>query len=147
MYMNWGNKLLITFLVFGAGMTFLVVRSVKTNYEMADKDYYKKELAYQEVIDGTNRANALSSAVALQQTDSGILLQMPAEMKNKTVSGDVWFYCAYDEKKDMKLPLQLNADAAQLISVNKLQSATYTVKISWSANGENYFTERNMTVN
>lgn len=145
--MNWGNKLLITFLAFGAGMTFLVVRSVNTNYEMADKDYYKKELTYQEVIDGTNRANALSAAIALQQTDSGIVLQMPDEMKNKTVSGDIWFYCAYDEKKDKKVTLQPNAEGTQLISVNNLQPAAYTVKISWTANGESYFTERNLTVN
>ena len=41
--MNWGNKLLVTFVVFGAGMIFLVYRAVKTNYELVEKDYYKND--------------------------------------------------------------------------------------------------------
>lgn len=144
--MNWGNKLLVTFLVFGAGMTFLVYRSVKTNYEMVEKDYYKNELAYQQVIDGTNRANALTSPIQLQQTDSGILLQLPPEMKNKPVTGEVWFYCSYDEKKDKKIALQPAADGSQLISIENLQPADYTVKINWQQNGELYYSTQNLTV-
>ena len=58
--MNWGNKLLVTFLAFGAGMSFLVYKSITTNYDR--KDYYKNELCYQEVIDATQRANTLSDA-------------------------------------------------------------------------------------
>ena len=42
--MNWGNRLVIVFLVFGAGMGFLVYRSIKTNYELVETDYYKHEL-------------------------------------------------------------------------------------------------------
>ena len=144
--MNWGNKLLVTFLVFGAGMTFLVYRSVKTNYEMVEKDYYKNELSYQQVIDGSNRANALTSPVQLQQTEKGILLQLPEEMKNKIISGNVWFYCAYDEKKDMKVELKTGIDGSQLISKENLQSGSYTVKINWATNGESYYTENSLTV-
>ncbi|MEQ1675199.1 MAG: FixH family protein [Chitinophagaceae bacterium] len=144
--MNWGNKLLVTFLVFGAGMTFLVYRSVKTNYEMVETDYYKNELAYQQVIDGSNRANALTSPVTLQQTEKGILLQLPEEMKNKTVTGEVHFYCAYDEKKDKKVELKTGTDGSQLISTEKLQPGTYTVKINWQQNGESYYSEKNLTV-
>ena len=56
--MNWGNKLLITFLVFGAGISFLVYRSMHTNFELVEKDYYKSELRYQEIIDGTNHVQS-----------------------------------------------------------------------------------------
>lgn len=102
--MNWGNKLLLTFIVFGAGMTYLVYRSVSTNYELVEKDYYNQELRYQQVIDGTNLANQLSSSVKIEQTDSGISLKLPHEMKNKEISGEILFYCAYDQKKIKNLP-------------------------------------------
>jgi len=72
--MNWGNKLFVTFLVFGTGMGYLVYRSVKTNFDLVEKDYYKSELRYQDVIDGTNRVNQLSSSVNLEQTTDGVLL-------------------------------------------------------------------------
>ena len=98
--MNWGNRLLITFIIFGAGISYLVYRSMHTNFELVEKDYYKSELHYQDVIDGANRANALQSAVILKQDNNAILLQLPEEMENKKVTGDILFYCAYDEKKD-----------------------------------------------
>ena len=56
--MNWGNKLLIL-LLFLERMFYLVYRSVNTNFELVEKDYYKSEFRYQQVIDGTNRANSL----------------------------------------------------------------------------------------
>ena len=97
--MNWGNKLLLTFIVFGAGMMYLVYRSVNTNYELVEKDYYKSELRYQQIIDGSNRANQLQSSVKIEQTSAGIILELPQEMKEKNISGDILFYCAYDQKK------------------------------------------------
>ncbi|MBL7733364.1 MAG: FixH family protein [Chitinophagaceae bacterium] len=145
--MNWGNKLLVTFIVFGAGMTFLVYRSVKTTYEMADKDYYKNELSYQQVIDGKNRANALSSLVSLRQSDSGILLQLPKEMHGRKISGTVWFYCAYDEKRDQHTELNPAADGSQLLSDKHLAPGEYTVKVDWNSEGKRYYHESNFTVN
>lgn len=143
--MNWGNKLLVTFLVFGAGMTFLVYRSLKTNYELVDKDYYKNELSYQQVIDGTSRANALS-AVNVQQDKDGIALQLPDEMKNKKVTGTVHFYCAYDEKKDKTVELNPSAEGTQVFSNAALQAGEYTVKISWSCDGISYYAEKNLII-
>lgn len=143
--MNWGNKLLATFLVFGAGMTFLVYRSVKTNYELVDKEYYKNELTYQQVIDGTNRANALS-AVTIQQDKEGITLQLPVEMKNKTLSGTVHFYCAYDEKKDKTAALNTTAEGTQTFSNTTVLPGEYTVKISWTCEGNSYYAEKSLSI-
>jgi hypothetical protein len=144
--MNWGNKLLVTFIVFGISMMYLVYRSVNTNYELVEKDYYKSELRYQQVIDGTNRVNQLSSAATLVQTSDGVVLQLPQEMKNYAVSGDIWFYCAYDEKRDKKFALEVNADGIQQFQAASILPGNYTVKISWSSKGENYFSENKLTV-
>jgi FixH len=144
--MNWGNKLLLTFLVFGAGMTYLVYRSVSTNYELVEKDYYKQELRYQQVIDGTNRVNQLSTAVKIEQTDGGIILELPQEMKEKNISGDVLFYCAYDQKKDKKFLLQTGTTGVQVFQTSSIAPGSYTVKINWSNEGKNYFAEKILTV-
>ncbi|NOT50198.1 MAG: hypothetical protein HOP10_02865 [Chitinophagaceae bacterium] len=144
--MNWGNKLLLAFLVFGGGMIYLVVRSVKTNYELVEKDYYKSEIAYQQVIDGTNRANQLNSSVRLEQTATGILLSLPDEMRNEVISGNVWFYCSYDAKKDRKFSLGPDKEGKQLFSPVDIPAGNYTVKISWNKGGKNYFTEKMLTI-
>ena len=145
--MNWGNKLLVTFIVFGAGMGFLVYKAVNTNFELVEKEYYKKELRYQEVIDGTNRANALSDVVTLNQTDKGIVLALPAEMEKQKVTGSVYFYCSYNSKKDKQFELSVDEKGVQLLDVKYIAPGDYTAKINWNANGNNYYTERRIIVN
>jgi len=49
--MNWGNKLVLVFIVFGAFIGYLVYQAVNTKYDLVSKDYYKDELRYQEKID------------------------------------------------------------------------------------------------
>ena len=144
--MNWGNKLLLTFIVFGAGMTYLVYRSVSTNYELVEKDYYNQELRYQQVIDGSRLANQLSAPVRIEQTTEGIMLELPEEMKNKTISVKIWFYCAYDQNKDKKFSLQTNPEGKQVFQSAAIAPGNYTVKINWSNEGKNYFSEKSLTV-
>jgi hypothetical protein len=144
--MSWGNKLLVTFIVFAAGMAYLVYRSVSTNYELVEKDYYKSEIAYQQVIDGSNRANQLSTPVKLDQTKEGILLSMPQEMKKENTSGNIWFYCSYNEKKDRKFSLQLDKEGKQLFDITSVPPGNYTVKITWNHDDKDYFTEKHLSV-
>lgn len=144
--MNWGNKLLVTFLVFGAGMGYLIYRSLNTRYELVEKDYYKTELRYQQVIDASAHASGFATAVTLEQTPEGILLQLPAEMKNRELHGDIWFYCAYDEQRDKKMALQTGPGAFQLIPLTAVKPGNYTVKINWSDAGKKYYAEKNLHV-
>jgi len=144
--MNWGNKLLLTFIVFGLGMGYLVYRSLSTNYELVAKDYYNQELRYQQVIDGSNLANRLSTPVKVEQTGTGIQLALPPEMKNKSISGDILFYCAYDEKKDRKFPLSISPEGIQVFGSSSFHPGDYTVKINWAVEGKNYFAEKKLTV-
>ncbi|MES1225356.1 MAG: FixH family protein [Bacteroidota bacterium] len=145
LYMNWGYKLLLTFVVFACMMGYLVFRAFNTNFELVKSDYYKDELRYQQVIDGTDRANMLSASPAITQKGSNITLQMPEEMKNKTVTGHVWFYCAYNSKKDRKHELSIDKNGEQLFN-GSLTPGNYTMKIDWNADGKNYYAEKNLTI-
>jgi hypothetical protein len=144
--MSWGNKLLVTFLVFAGGMAFLVYRSMHVNFELVEKDYYKSELQYQQVIDATNKGNQLSSPVALTQTDGSILLEMPREMKDKQVEGEIWFYCSYNQQNDRKYSLKLDVEGRQQFSSPAIAPGNYSVKISWASEGQHYFCEKKMNV-
>ncbi|MFI5130956.1 MAG: FixH family protein [Chitinophagales bacterium] len=139
--MNWGNRLLITFIVFGTGIFYLVYRSLHTNFELVEKDYYKSELRYQDVIDGSNRVNALGGTVKLEQTSEGVVLKLPDEMKDQDISGNVLFYCEYNEKQDRKFALIMNT-GTQVFEKGQIDPGSYTVKISWTTNDKNYYTEK-----
>lgn len=144
--MNWGNKLLLVFAVFGGGMSYMVYRCMQTPVDLVSKDYYKEELAYQQVIDGTRRANALSSQPHLTATAAGWRLQLPAEMKQKTLTGLIRFYCPADAGRDRDIPLLPDIEGSQTIPQDVLSSGQYTVSISWNAGGADYFSQLPLTI-
>jgi hypothetical protein len=144
--MNWGNKLLLTFIVFGCGIFFLVYSSMNVETELVSKEYYKDELSYQRVIDGTNSANQLTGDVRVTQQGENIMVQLPGEMKHAKVSGTISFYCAADAKKDKQLPLQLNDEAVQQIEKKFLLPGNYTVKLDWEHNQKHYYSQKSLTI-
>lgn len=147
MTINWGNKLLIVFAVFGAMIITLVYKAVHSNYDLVSKEYYKDELNYQQIIDGTNRANTLTAALQITQQQKQIHIQLPAEMKGAGVSGTILFYCASDARKDKQFDVKTNADGLQQIDAGQLIPATYLVKVYWQANGKTYYSQQSFTVN
>ncbi len=144
--MSWGNKLLLTFIVFIAGMVFLVWRSVRTEFELVEKDYYKQELSYQQVINSTREAGKLSAPVTVTQSAEGLQIVLPEEMKGKAITGEAWFYCAYDKKKDRKLPIAIYGEGVQLFKLAAVEPGTYTVKINWRDESKAYYSEKSITV-
>lgn len=139
--MNWGNKLLITFIVFGTGMSYMVYRSISTKFDLVSKEYYKDELAYQQVIDGTKNANALSGKVIITKENKDIVLQLPEELKGKSISGSIWFYSAADETKDRRFDLKTDAEGKQIFDRKMFFPINYKLKIDWKANDEHFYTE------
>lgn len=146
MSLNWGHKLVIVFILFGTLIGYLVYRSVTTNFDLVSKEYYKDELAYQQVIDGTKRAGELSSAVAVVQDNDSLVIRFPEEMKRGSIKGQAWFYYAPDMRRDRKLPLETTGNTEVKFSRSIFIPGNYTVKISWENNGEQYYSEQKATI-
>jgi nitrogen fixation protein FixH len=144
--MNWGNKILLVFLVFAAGIFYMVYRSMHVNYELVSKEYYKDEIRYQDIIDASKRASALSKKIEIRQNGDVITVQWPDEMKNEKVTGVMWFYCAADEAKDRHISLQLDQHGAQQIAKQKLVPGSYIVKLDWTCKNTRYYSEEPLTI-
>ncbi|MCR6721988.1 MAG: FixH family protein [Chitinophagaceae bacterium] len=139
--MNWGYKLLCTFIVFIGGMGFLVYRSMSTEFQLVEKEYYKKELNYQTVIDGQHKANSLSMPVKVTSKDAEVVLEMPSELKGAVISGRVWFYCANDASKDKLFDMSVDSNGQQVFAAGLLRPGKYLAKLEWKADDVSYYTE------
>lgn len=142
MTLNWGHKLTLAFCAFVVFMFVMVYKSMKTDFQLVTKEYYKEELAYQQIIDGTNRANNLATAVEVKQANNELVIQLPMEMKGKAISGNIWLYCSSDDKKDRRLELKVNENGQQVISSKNILPANYLMKINWKADDLNYYNEQ-----
>jgi hypothetical protein len=144
--MNWANKILLVFLVFAAGIFYLVYRSMHVNYELVSKEYYKDEIRYQDIIDASQRANALSRKIEIRQSANVIAVQLPDEMKDEKVTGVMWFYCAADETKDRRISMQPDQRGAQEITKQKFLPGSYVVKFDWTSKNTRYYAEEPLTI-
>lgn len=140
--MNWGNRLILVFIVFGTMIGYMVYRCIETPVNLVSEQYYKDELAYQKVIDGTKQANALSGKLSLAQTAGAIRVMLPTDMRGKAIKGTIVFYCPSDVARDRHVPLQVDEEAAQEIRQGLVPHGHYTVKVSWESGGVNYFAEQ-----
>ena len=146
MTLNWGHKLTIGFVAFASMIVYLVVQSMNTRYDLVSKEYYKEELQYQQVIDGTSRANQLSSHTTITQTNDKLLVQLPNEMQQKTITGSILFYSIDNSQKDRKIPLQVDVNGAQTIDSRSFMAGRYTAKIGWESSGVQYYSEVPVTI-
>lgn len=147
MTLNWGHRLTIAFIAFAGFIFFLIYKTTQSHFDLVSKDYYKDELAYQQVIDGTNQANKLSSSILVEQQKEQISIQFPLEMKQKKAEGTIFFYCTADSRKDKKIAIKLSEDAVQLIPAKEILPGKYVVKTTWKADNQNYYNEQPVTVN
>jgi hypothetical protein len=146
MTFNWGHKLTLGFVAFAGMIVYMVVQSMHTRYDLVSTEYYKDELQYQQVIDGTSRANQLTSRATVTQQNEALVIQLPAEMQQKTITGSLWFYSVDDSKKDKKIALQLNDNAVQTIDSRQFVPGNYTAKLRWESNGTSYYSEVPVTI-
>jgi len=140
--MNWGNRLLFVFVVFAGLISYMVYRCVLTPVNLVTSEYYKDELSYQDVIDATKNANALSTTASIMQVASNVAIQLPEEMKQHTVKGSILFYCPSNIANDRHIDLSVDAQAKQLIDIRKFTKGNYMVKIEWSENNKHYYTQK-----
>lgn len=143
--MNWGNKLVVVFIVFGAFIGYLVYRAVNTKYDLVSKNYYKDELRYQDKIDRQNNAAKISD-VKIEQDADAVIIHLPNEQKGFAVTGDVFFYCITDELKDYHTALQVDSSNQQIIMKKSLQKGAYNVKINWQVGKEPFYFEKKLLI-
>lgn len=138
--MNWGYKITIVFVGFAVLIGTLVYKCTQQQYDLVSEDYYDQELKYQDKIDGSKQAAAISPVI-ISQTKSDVIIQMPGELKGEAIEGEVWLYCASRASDDIKLPLNVGYDGMMHINKSKIAGSNYTAKITWSSGNNKYYKE------
>ncbi len=144
--MNWGHKIIIVFTLFAAGILTLVIGSMRKKIDMVTADYYAEELKYQQVIDGRQNANRLSAPVVVTQPGEQVEISFPEELHQRPLQGYVLFYRPSDAGKDIRVPLQPDAQGRQQIDRRRLQPGNYQVKLQWETDGKPYFQETQLFI-
>lgn len=143
--MNWGYKILVVYIIFVAGIAFMVFKSSNEKMDLVTTDYYAKELKYQDKIDATTRANLLSESIRYDINDKQIVLHFPKDFAGKKISGSAELYCPSDENKDIKKDFVAD-DATVTININAGNKGQQELHISWNVDGIDYYFEKKIFI-
>lgn len=143
--MNWGAKIVLVYVVFIAGILFMVFKSSSEKSELVTTDYYAKELKYQEKIDEMNRVVALSAPVEYDIRGDELIIRFPKDFDGKKLTGEAVLYCPSDEKKDLKNNFTLK-DEPLKISIPAKNKGLHELHLSWQDGGLTYYFEKKIFI-
>jgi len=143
----WPKFIIAAFIFFALFIGYMVRQAMQTDVDLVSKDYYKKEIAYQQHINQVAETNKLTGEVTIVQAAAADQLSIvfPEIFVPKSVTGTVHFFRPSDAKLDFELPVQLNLDRQQHISTARLTRGLWRVQINWQAAGKNYFVQKEIT--
>lgn len=143
--MNWGAKIVLVYIVFIAGILFMVFKSSTQKTDLVTTDYYVKELKYQDKIDEMNRVQALSAPVELAIQNNEVIIQFPKDFSGKHLTGEAVLYCPSDENKDIKNTFSLQDEPLKIIIPAK-NKGLHELHLSWKDGTVTYYFEKKIFI-
>lgn len=144
----WPRVIIVFFILFAIFIGNFVRMAMKSDVDLVSKDYYQKEIAFQDHINtvAQTKDNNAEIQVTLAEAAGQLVIAFPEFYQGQKVTGKVNFFRPSDAKLDFEIPLNLNDSRQQFIPVEKLQRGSWKVQISTTANGKNFFTEQTITL-
>jgi hypothetical protein len=140
MKFNWGVKITAVYILFVMGIMYLVIQSSRQSVDLVTPDYYAEEIQYQEKINQTRRAEALSAPIQYSLREQLLEIRFPSEFKGKEINGTVLLYYPADSKKDLTVPIRTEANKMTLTIPDK-SSGMHILQVTWKSGGEAYYFE------
>jgi nitrogen fixation protein FixH len=144
----WPYAIIAVFVLFAAYIGYMVQQAMHSNVDLVSANYYQQELAYQQRMETVARTAALPVAVTVthEAAVSQLQLQLPPSFAGKHLEGQIHFFRPSDLKLDFALPLQPSTDLSQRISTQKMASGFWRVRVDFTADGQAYFVEKDLTI-
>lgn len=139
--MNWGVKITIMYLGFVALILTLAFTCFGQTVELESKDYYARELKFQNQIDATNNANALANPISHEVKGRGVELNLPKELLSSDFTGSINFLRPSDSSKDKSFNLKPDTSGKQTLNDAGFIKGVYKMQISIVSKGKNYYKE------
>lgn len=142
----WALGITIVIVVFLAATITVTVWIGGQDVNMVRKDYYEKDQRFQSEYEVRQRTAALERkpAITLDDTRRLCMLRFPEGMSPDSITGEVTFFRADNDRSDFTRPLALGADGTQQFSLGTLARGQWIVKLRWTQRGSEYYLEERL---
>jgi nitrogen fixation protein FixH len=145
MKISWPTGIVIAFVLFCSFMIGFTIYSTQNKNELVDKDYYSKELRYQEVINHKANLEALGEVISLEINEQYLVFRLPELLKTAD-SGSVDFYRPNDQRRDFEIDWKAFTAADFKVSADELGTGRWVITIKAYKKGIGYFSEHRVNL-
>jgi hypothetical protein len=138
--MSWGTKITVLYIGFVCIILTLVFICFGHKTELEYKDYYARELKFQDQIDAINNANALVQGIDYEIKNRTVKIILPEKLMSGDFNGSALFLRPSDASSDLTLKLTPDTSGTQLIDEGFLKGV-YKMQLSINSLGKSYFKE------
>jgi hypothetical protein len=138
--MNFGNWIVLAFVLFAIFIGTLVTVCVRQNIDLVSKNYYGEELKYQDQIRRINNTNQLVVKPLIVKVETNIAVRF--DRQNRIQKGELTLFCPSNPKMDKTFSLSTVPSDIQFFDIRLLQSGMYKAKLLWMMNDKEYFLEK-----
>lgn len=137
---SWGFRITVLYLGFVAIILTLVITCFSHKSELESKDYYAKELKFQDRINATANYNQLARPITYHVMDRSVQIRLPKEILSDQLTGTIFFMRPSDASKDKTILLKTDEEGAQMIDPGFVKGV-YKMQITLKSGDKSYFKE------
>jgi len=142
--MNWGKWIVVSFILFAGLIGVMVAISMRQDVNLVSKQYYQDDLNYQQQLDRKNNTEALEEKPEIQLTSEQLEVRFPASIS--VDGGTVKVFRPSSDKLDQYFGLKASSEPVQIFPVKALSKGAYRIKMTWIADGKEFYLEKFVVV-
>jgi hypothetical protein len=138
---HWGVAVVVFYTAFALSTLGFVAFAMTRDVELVSADYYAQALDHDRHMQAIANGDALGRIVTVAAGE--VRLRLPAAMV-PGMRGTVTLYRAADAHADRRTALTAAADGTVVIPTAGLAPGRWRLQIAWSAEGRDYYLERDL---
>lgn len=144
MKISWGVKIILSFVIFAAGIIVMVIVSMSRTTDLVSENYYEQEIKYQDQIDLLKNSGELNKNISLSYSDNKLIFRTDHPKKLK---GEIHFYRTSNAAKDFIIPYDADGAGEQTIPASNLEKGLWKVKLNLNDGKDKFYVEKSIFIN
>lgn len=144
MKISWGIKIILSFVIFAAGIIIMVAISISKSTDLVSENYYEQEIKYQDQIDLLKNSREIEKIISLTYADNLITIKSAGK---KGLKGEMHFYRTSNAAKDFKIDFSPDEKGMQTLTASNLDKGLWKVKMSLKDSSSKFFVEKSIFIN
>ena len=146
--MNWGTAITIVIIAFMSFILYLVIGISSVDIDLEYEDYYQKELAFEDQISASKNQSEANYLIDIISSNNQIEVRFKNMSNPEKIEGQIHFFRPSNASKDKIYELKgtVSKTGKVIFPRDVLSSGKYIVKISYTINNKNYFSQQNLYI-